>query len=180
MSVGGNRTLHFLLFEGYLECCSLIMAKYILKAGGVQRQARTYLITMTLARLLILFITMKISYWDVSKQKVQNHDYLFTAVCSAFPRHERTLSLKMIFWGGSKGPCFSFCKFVTVKVTKQVTFEKYSSFTLIRLQSSDDWTWYLNSSVFANELHDQHELLMFSILNLLKMSSVLVSWVEVA
>jgi len=62
MSAGGKRTSHFLLLEDYLEHYYVIMAKYIRGAGGVQRQARTHLVTMSLARLLILFITTKIPY----------------------------------------------------------------------------------------------------------------------
>lgn len=102
MSAGRRRTLHFLLLKGYLERYILIVAKYIHKAGGVPRQARTYLVTMTLTRLLILFITMKISYWDFTEQKVQNHDYLSTAARSAFPKAWKDTVLETDIRGGEK------------------------------------------------------------------------------
>lgn len=51
---------HLLLFETHLERYSLKRAEFICKARSAQRQAITHLVTIPLARLLILFIIMKI------------------------------------------------------------------------------------------------------------------------
>lgn len=109
------------------------MAKYIHKARAVQRQARTHLLTIPLARLLILFIIMKIPIEISLSRKYSILTINSSLECVS--KAQKDTDLENSIWVEVNVHGFHFA---TIKVTKQVTFEKYSSFTLIRLQSSND------------------------------------------